>query len=213
MPGPGFIFVDRDGRRYINEGRLDSHTAGLSALVPDAERGGLRRVPTYVIFDEETRYDGPIANVRNGYHAGFPWSRDNSAEVKKGWIQSADSIEALAQGLGLPEQDLMKTVREFNSACAEDGRDVFGRPATTMRAIVSSPFYGVPMWPCLYNTQGGPRRDDHARVLDAFGVPIPGLYSAGELGSMWSTLYPGAGNVTEALVFGEIGGAEAASNS
>jgi succinate dehydrogenase/fumarate reductase flavoprotein subunit len=41
-------------------------------------------------------------------------------------------------------------------------------------------------------------------------VPIPRLFSAGELGSIWSALYPGAGNLTEAVVFGRVAGASAA---
>ena len=62
----------------------------------------------------------------------------------------------------------------------------------------------MPLWPCLLNTQGGPRRNARAEVLDVHGQPIPGLYSAGELGSMWGQLYPGAGNIGEALVTGQI---------
>jgi succinate dehydrogenase/fumarate reductase flavoprotein subunit len=47
-------------------------------------------------------------------------------------------------------------------------------------------------------------------VLDAWGNPIKGLYGAGELGSMWSRNYPGAGNLTEVLAFGRIAGRNAA---
>lgn len=41
------------------------------------------------------------------------------------------------------------------------------------------------------NTQGGPRRNVEAQVLDVFGEPIPRLYSSGELGSMWGLIYQG----------------------
>ncbi len=47
-------------------------------------------------------------------------------------------------------------------------------------------------------------------VIGTGGTPIPGLFSAGELGSIWGSLYPGAGNVTEAVVFGRIAGRSAA---
>jgi succinate dehydrogenase/fumarate reductase flavoprotein subunit len=43
-------------------------------------------------------------------------------------------------------------------------------------------------------------------------MPIPGLFSAGELGSIWAALYPGAGNVTETVVFGRIAGRSAATS-
>jgi succinate dehydrogenase/fumarate reductase flavoprotein subunit len=63
--------------------------------------------------------------------------------------------------------------------------------------------------PALFNTQGGPRRDEEGRVLSGAG-PIAGLFSAGELGSLWAALCPGAGNVTEAIVSGRIAGRQAA---
>jgi predicted oxidoreductase len=47
-------------------------------------------------------------------------------------------------------------------------------------------------------------------VLDTDGKPIPRLYAAGELGSIWGYLYQGACNIGEALVFGRIAGKNAA---
>lgn len=56
------------------------------------------------------------------------------------------------------------------------------------------------------NTQGGPKRDAQARILDVHGDPIPHLYGAGECGAMWSDVYPGGGNIGEALSYGLIAG-------
>jgi succinate dehydrogenase/fumarate reductase flavoprotein subunit len=42
------------------------------------------------------------------------------------------------------------------------------------------------------------------------GKPIPGLYSAGELGSIYSFLYQGGGNIGECFAFGRIAGRNAA---
>jgi acetyl esterase len=47
-------------------------------------------------------------------------------------------------------------------------------------------------------------------VLDPDGRPIPRLYSAGELGSIYGFLYQGGGNLAECLAFGRIAGANAA---
>jgi succinate dehydrogenase/fumarate reductase flavoprotein subunit len=46
--------------------------------------------------------------------------------------------------------------------------------------------------------------------LDFNGTAIRGLFSAGELGSMFGAYYPGGGNVTEALATGIIAGKAAA---
>lgn len=210
MRGPGFVLVDQDGHRFANETELEGHAAGLTVLVPDQTRGSYRRLPSFFIFDEETRYDGPIVRVPSGYNAGFDWSRDNSREVQRGWINSADSIADLAAQLALPAAEVERTIDEFNEVASTGAPDRFGRPAELMRPIKSAPFYGVTVWPVLFNTQGGPRRDEMCQVLTPDGKPIPGLFSAGELGSMFGAYYPGGGNVTEALATGIIAGREAA---
>jgi predicted oxidoreductase len=68
------------------------------------------------------------------------------------------------------------------------------------------PYHALRLVPLLYNTQGGPRRDNHARVLDIDGHAIPRLYAAGELGSIWGSRYQTSTNFAEALVFGRIAG-------
>ena len=60
------------------------------------------------------------------------------------------------------------------------------------------------------NTQGGPRRNSKAQILRADGLPVPRLYSAGELGSVLGKLYPAAGgNLSECIAFGRIAGENA----
>jgi len=60
--------------------------------------------------------------------------------------------------------------------------------------------------PAFTNTQGGPRRNRYAQVLDINRRPIPRLYSGGELGSIYSYHYQGGGNILECIAFGRIAG-------
>ena len=57
---------------------------------------------------------------------------------------------------------------------------------------------------------GGPRRNARGQIVRPDGSPIPRLYSAGELGSIYSYLYQGTGNIGECLAFGRIAGRNAA---
>ena len=66
------------------------------------------------------------------------------------------------------------------------------------------------MVPIILNTQGGPRRNLDAQIIDITGSPIRHLYSAGELGGLTGRDYQGATNIAEALVFGRIAGTNAA---
>lgn len=205
-----FFVVDQRGQRYVNETALESHSGLLATHVIEPIEGRYLRIPSYLIFDEDTRTAGPIVTKnKHSYNQRFPWSWDNSDEVEKGWITVDDTIEGLAGKLGLPPETLAQTTARYNRVC-EEGGDAFGRDQALMKQLNRPPFYGIPLWPALINTQGGPRRDEHARVIGAFGEPIRRLYSAGELGSIWGSLYPGAGNVCECIIFGRIAGTNVA---
>ena len=73
-----------------------------------------------------------------------------------------------------------------------------------MAPIAQGPFYAVEMSPSMLNTQGGPRRNEKAQVVRPDGTPIPRLFSSGELGSIYSYLYQGTGNLGECLAFGRV---------
>jgi len=145
--------------------------------------------------------------VRAGY---YDWSPDNSREVAKGWIKKADSVDELAKLAGVCDPAARaETVARYNAGCAS-GADEFGRPPETLVPLDSPPYYCVPLFPGGPNTCGGPRKDKRARVLDAFGAPIPGLYAAGELGEAVGLLYPANGaNLPESICFGRIAAADA----
>ena len=118
----------------------------------------------------------------------YEWSEDNSAELAKGWIRKADSIAALASIVGLDPAALGNTVRRWNSSCETERDAEFGR-RLLLAPIAEAPFYAVELSPSMLNTQGGPRRNEKAQIVRPDGSPIPRLFSAGELGSIYSYLY------------------------
>ena len=202
-----WIVVDRDGRRFMSEihpSPNDTNARPMTGFDPD--RLEYPRIPSYAIFDDHGRQLGPL---------GFPirtseadddveWSADNLAEVDKGWILQADTLGDLAglinadgHGAHVDAAVLETTVAEWNR-CVDAGHDpLFQRPATTMLRVATPPFHAIAVWPIVSNTQGGPVHDPHRRVLDPFGRPIPRLYTAGELGSVFGHLYLLAGNIGE----------------
>jgi succinate dehydrogenase/fumarate reductase flavoprotein subunit/uncharacterized protein with FMN-binding domain len=123
-------------------------------------------------------------------------------------VVSAPTVEALAQRLNMP--NLVQTITNFNGF-AGTGVDLeLGRAAASMKPLTRAPYYAIELMPLMLNTQGGPRRDEQARIIDVNGNPIPQLYSAGELGGVTANLYQGGGNMSECIVFGKIAGTNAA---
>jgi succinate dehydrogenase/fumarate reductase flavoprotein subunit len=123
--------------------------------------------------------------------------------LSKGWIKTAPTLAALTKNLNLPEGSLEGTVQRWNAQCAT-GKDADFDREKMIQPFGAGPFYAVELSPSMLNTQGGPRRNARAQIVRPDGTPIPRLYSAGELGSIFSYLYQGTGNIGECFAFGRI---------
>jgi len=209
-PG-GMIVVGPDAKRFTDEkyktrhGKIPVNGRWLPLATP---------CPMYLILDHSLFAAGPLYD-KNPSHGWtqiierYDWSNDNSVELAKGWIKTADSLAALATVVGLDPITLETTVCRWNHSCAAGHDHDFGR--TLMLApIANGPFYAVELSPSMLNTQGGPRRNEKAQIVRPDGIPIRRLYSAGELGSIYSYLYQGTGNIGECLAFGRVSGRHAA---
>ena len=206
-----WIVVDRDGQRYMNEYPPYVQDTGhrmMDAYDPLEQR--FPRAPSWVVFDDDGRQMYPIGQpVFSDPSTIYEWSPDNLKEVENGMLLKGESLGELAEKMGISGNVLAQTVADWN-AVVEEGEDPLGRPKSALVPIAKPPFYAGQVWPVISNTQGGPRHDERQRVLDPFGETIPGLYVAGELGSIWGSLYLVGGNLAECFITGEIAGREAA---
>jgi succinate dehydrogenase/fumarate reductase flavoprotein subunit len=208
---PQYIYVDQTGNRFIDETGVDVHAMAFEFSYLDHKTLTYPRLPANIIFDETTRSHSPLIGGCPGAIMDFyQWSTDNKVEIEKGWIKTAPTIRQLAPQIGLRPDQLEQTISKYNMYCVGGYDPDFNRRQETLAAITTPPFYAIEVWPCLLNTQGGPKRNEKAQILDISGKPIKRLYSAGELGSMFNMLYPGAGNVSECLAYGRIAGRNAA---
>jgi succinate dehydrogenase/fumarate reductase flavoprotein subunit len=205
-----FIYVDKYGKRYIDEIGVEVHEFGREMGFFDTQRIEYPRIPTWVIFGEQCRRKGPLNTGAVGYNRKlYKWSKDNAAEISKGWIVQAQSVSELANKISVDEINLENTIKKYNGSCKTGKDPDFGRAEKYLVAI-EAPYYAIQISPALYCTQGGPRRDKDARVLDPDAKPIPRLYEAGELGSITGGLYQGGNSLSECIVFGRIAGRNAA---
>ncbi|MCC6532987.1 MAG: FAD-dependent oxidoreductase [Burkholderiales bacterium] len=215
--GSQAIYVNKYGRRFMNEAVLLSHRKDLFKVQQfDHDRAEYPNIPLYMVFDETQRKKRPIVGVHMGWwfvHRLHEWSADNSAEVERGWILKADSVRALAAKIGVDADALEATVERYNAHCASGEDSDFGRLKDWLAPLCTPPFYATELCQPIINTQGGPKRNARAQVLDNAEQPIARLYAAGELGSFFFPLYESASNIPEALAFGRIAGAQAAALS
>jgi tricarballylate dehydrogenase len=135
---------------------------------------------------------------------------------------SAATLPELASKLGLDGEELEATVAAYNAACRGgtfkplelDGLATAPgyapRKTNWARPIDKPRYLAFPIICGNCFTFGGLKVDTRARVLDADGEIIPGLYAAGETIGLYYGVYAGATSVLRGAVFGRIAGAHAA---
>ncbi|MEE8717537.1 MAG: FAD-binding protein [Coriobacteriales bacterium] len=197
------VYVGPTGGRFMNETARSRHGrvsfGGAWNMTP-------MPMPAYLIVDADHISD-PLA-------AGF--SDGNSDEIASGAIISGETIEELSQNIRAAGKapsfnangELDDALAKYNAHVEAAEVDDFGRECT--EAVKTGPFYALELCPTLLNTQGGPRHSAKAEVIDTEGMPIGGLFSGGELGSIFPDMYNGGGNLGETMIFGRIAGANAA---
>lgn len=211
MPADGYIIVDQNGERFCNETGLEHYSMWMVVTWFDTQSVRFSRIPSYLVFDEQTRLKGAITRVGHGANRPYKWSPDNSEEVRRGWIVTAASPGELAGKLGIRAvEKFTRTVDGYQQACRSGADEKFGRSRETLVGFEGK-LYGVALWPCLLNTQGGPKRNARGEIVDVWGKPIRRLYGAGEAGSIWGFLYQSGGNLGECLGLGRMVGLHAAS--
>ena len=221
---PWSVVVNRKGLRFVDEAR--GYDQFGQAMVRDHLKTGTN-MPCWLIFD---------AKFRRKFSAGglMPTVHTPERKVPADWwdhyVFRADTIAALAAKIHLPVEVVQRTVANMN-AYAKTGVDpefgrgmnaydrMFGDPASTpnpnLGPIDTAPFYAVPINNGDLGTKGGLRCDARARVLDAAGDPIPGLYAAGNnAGTPFGDTYPGAGaTIGPGMTFGYIAANDIAERS
>ncbi len=134
----------------------------------------------------------------------------------------ANTLEELAEGLGLDVQEFVKTVTEYNNACTVgtfdhsvlDGCQTQGiEPAKTNWAqpINHPPYYGYTLRPGITFTYLGVQIDENARILFG-GQPSNNLFAAGEVmaGNVLGKGYLAGIGMSIGTVFGLVAGESAA---
>ena len=133
-------------------------------------------------------------------------SADTIAELSEAIRAIGDAPDFNANG------ELDEALERYNAHCHANGgegeKDDFGRQCTI--PVETGPFYAIKIGPSMYNTQGGPRHNGLAQVIGLDGLPIEGLFEGGEMGSVFSDMYNGGGNLSETMVFGRFAGQNAA---
>ena len=196
---PGLIAVDANGERFVNEGC--SYHDFVEAMF---SRPGGAQAPAHLICEAAFVRKYGLGDIRPGGAALRRYER-------QGYIALADTIEGLAEKIGVAPATLAATVARHNDF-ARAGRDLdFGKgetelnrfngdpgrePNPCLAPIEHGPFVALKVWAAELATSTGLETNADGQVLGEAGAPIPGLYAAGtDMASVMAGAYPGPGTV------------------
>ncbi|MEG1720474.1 MAG: FAD-dependent oxidoreductase [Pseudoflavonifractor sp.] len=185
----GVIFVNKEGKRFTNEFSEASSDRRISADIlaqTDGECFGVYSDKIYKDFMATENMDF------------FDEYRITGID-KSGLVVKADTVEQLAEKLGVPAAALKTTLEGLGGTDAFENEKV-PPVASTYK---TGPYYAVPLTPGVMDTLGGIEIDSSGRVIKEDGKHIPGLYAGGEvIGNIQGAYYSiGLG---EAAVFGRV---------
>lgn len=186
------IFVNKEGNRFVREdGRRDDMSKAIIAQ-PDSVM--------YMVLSADAIPDPTTSLTLGGQTIQYYVENKVSGYVK------ADTLEELADTLGLPKEAFLKTVEAYNKAVDSNAADEFGRVSYGTK-LVTAPYYAYPRSPAAHHTMGGVEVDTQTRALTKDGAVIPGLYCAGEItGNLHGGNRLGGNAIVDFTVFGRIAG-------
>ena len=173
-----FLAVNDNGERFMNEETKHIWVNNLLRYQPN---------PGWYshIFDSD--YEAQVTEMGmkptavESLERYIPGFAEDTTGLRAELINAhrCDTLEELAEEMGLPADAVVKSVERYNELC-ESGEDTdFGKNSKYMKPIKKAPFWGIHRHIRVSSIDSGLLINTRCQCLDAEKKPIPGLYAAG----------------------------------
>ena len=197
--GP-FLFVTPEGKRYMNEATwVQGKCVGLVTQAKSPYSFSIfdSNYPEYVLqslpygggmFWDNFRFIGStfedsVKTTQNTIETGVENDPKNYFK--------ADTLEELAEKIGVPKDTFLATVEHYNELCDKGEDTDFFKDQVFLTPIKEGPFYATRVGAGLLAVVGGLHIDDNNQVCNANDEVIPGLYAVGNVsGDLYAVDYP-----------------------
>lgn len=211
---PHSIMVNHKGNRFCDESTMYDT---MNRAFGQYDTGSMEyvNIPGYWICD---------GNYINTFF--LPGSKEG--EIPD-FVSQFDSLEALADGMGIDKEALIAEVAAFNENAAAGTDPKFGRgakeastntlemmatyrlqpgaeaPTSVLGVVDTAPFYCVRYLPGMMGgTRGGLHINENSQVLNVLGEAIGGLYAVGNCSSGVAGYWAGGATLGQGAVMGYV---------
>lgn len=173
------LVVNKLGERVMNEEFVQNTTYLSNLITNQKDRMCFSIVDTSIVREYIRNGVDVVSMVRpdedvSDFNEGVQQLLDAGSRA----IYVADTLEELAEKMGVDADKFTETVEEYNDYC-DSVDEAFFKPKQYLRPLFKAPYYAVRLRAGGYGTVGGIRIDENCRALDKDFVPVPGLYAAG----------------------------------
>lgn len=190
--GQPTLWVNQDGVRFCDETIVENIAYAGNAMAK--QKGGY----VFRIFDEETKIQlaenggiGVGMYVPSRTPLTYLDTKIKAAvEEKNPFIFVADTLDELANKMGIDRAIFEKTVEEYNRFCEKGHDDQFAKDPEYLRPVKTPRFYAFKCYMNFLGTLGGIKINEKTEVLDKDDEVIPGLYAVGnDAGGLYGDSY------------------------
>jgi fumarate reductase flavoprotein subunit len=188
------LWVDPRGERFCDESIafFDANVGNAAARIKEGY--------TFSLFDDsiikrmvEKGIDKNVAVENPPGSKPLALVTEMQAAFEHGSTEllGADTIEELAQKMGIDPAVLKATIDEYNRFCRQGHDELFAKNARYLWPLVGSRYYAVKVRTVFLGTMGGIKINQKAEVINQKEQSIPGLYAVGfDAGGMYGDSYP-----------------------
>ena len=194
------LAVNSDGNRFMNE-------MPFEPFITDARMNSKGNVAWSVVDSNYAEY--VTKQFPEGYESMLESIPAELEErVADGEVFQADTLEELAELIGVPADNFAAAVEGYNGM-AEKGEDTqFGVVADWLSPVQQAPFYAIPIHASNLSVCYGVHVNDDSQVCTDDDQPIAGLFAAGNcqgdfFGFNYPVHCPGC-STGRSLVFGQL---------
>lgn len=186
------LWINRNGVRFCDETIILNMIHAGNALL--RQPGGI----VFTIFDGDMkRHWEEFGGLNFGNYLPArtrlaKLDEEITASIQQGspYVFAADTLDELADKIGVDKAAFKKTVEEYNGFCAKGHDDRYDKDQMYLRPVRTPKFYAFKCMPQFLGTMGGIKINERTEVLDNSQKVIPGLYAVGnDAGGMYGDSY------------------------
>lgn len=182
--GQPFLLLNELGHRYVWE---DIGIQSMTYVV----RANMAQKKAYLVFDGaefeklctegapikryRTLANTPLTNLQKEVEDALAAKPIDGAQM----VYRADTIEELAEQMGIDAAEAAKSVERYNELCAKGVDEDFGKDSQYLIPVSTPPYYGFRQTLECQTSIGGIDIDPKNHVVTSEGEVIPGLWAGG----------------------------------